>query len=275
MAKSPIDSKKLVHDVLDYIQKTDPENFQKISDDPTLKNEIVSTIRKTIEDELKLQEDLKHHKGDITKLNLPSEELSDIKDGLKMATFRVHIDEDKAVLKHLDGKTFKTIELNSKDNINGAQAAQIASIVIEAVLLALNIIGVKVPISQAVIVKATSWVENEYGSNAAFRLAVDTFIKAWKSAPGDNTAKAKALFELLVAMHKLGLFWALTKILLSEVPLTEWLKISAKITAILIAAFATDGIALIAKITLALSSAYAFAKKLDNLQILDQMKSTY
>ena len=48
----------------------------------------------------------------------------------------------------------------------------------------------------------------------------------------------------------------------------DWTKAAALITAQLIAAFATDGVALVAKIALALNSAYEFFKKIQNLSTI-------
>lgn len=264
-------TEKIVDEVLGYIEQHDPETFQKINANSAMKDEIVSVIKETAQTERRQSEELKHHDGDVTKLNLPEESLSTIKDGLRMATFRVNIGDGVASLKFPDGTDFKTIHLDSDANMDAAHAAQVASIVIEAEILVLNILGIKVPIPASIIAKATAWVEKEYGSNSGFRLAVDLFVKAWKSAQ-DINGKAKAIFDLLVAMHKLGLFWKLTKILLSELSYSAWLKIAAKITALLVATFASDGIALIAKIALALGPAYEFNKKLDNLQTINTLK---
>ena len=77
--------------------------------------------------------------------------------------------------------------------------------------------------------------------------------------------QAKALFYLLKDTFSLGILWKIIKSLCSNMSTWDWIKAGALITAQLIAAFATDGLALIAKIVLALNSAYDFYKKIKNL----------
>ena len=52
----------------------------------------------------------------------------------------------------------------------------------------------------------------------------------------------------------------------------DWAKTIAIVTATIVAAIATDGVALIAKIALAVNSAVEFAKKLSNLHELEEIK---
>ena len=54
---------------------------------------------------------------------------------------------------------------------------------------------------------------------------------------------------------------------------TDWAITIATVSVSIIASFATDGVALIAKIALALKSAYHFTEKLKNLKELDARKS--
>ena len=48
----------------------------------------------------------------------------------------------------------------------------------------------------------------------------------------------------------------------------DWVKTAGIVTAMIVAAVATDGVALVAKIILALNSAYTFFKKFTNLDEL-------
>jgi len=54
----------------------------------------------------------------------------------------------------------------------------------------------------------------------------------------------------------------------------DWIKTAGIVTAMIIAAIGTDGAALIAKVVLALNSAYEFIKKLTNLSELDDISKT-
>ena len=80
--------KKVVDEVLEYIQKNDPECFQKLNADIPKKDEIIAEIRRVAEDEITQGEKLKLNGQDITKLGLHQDKLDTIDQGLKMATYR-------------------------------------------------------------------------------------------------------------------------------------------------------------------------------------------
>ena len=267
MAQSDDIVKKVVDEVLEYIQKNDPDCYQQINSDSSKKEELIAKIKHVATEEIAQEEELKKNGGDVTKLNLPAERLLGIEDGLKMATYRFNIANGAAELTFPDGTHFKTIQLDSPENTSTAYYLQIASIIIEGVLLVLSVIGLKVPISKAIIKKTSTKLVEELTESSAFQKAVKKFVESWDNSSGFYD-KAKALFYLLKDTYSLGILWNTIKLLCSEMSWWDWTKAAALITAQLVAAFATGGAALIAKIVLALKSAYDFGQKIANLSQL-------
>ena len=80
-------------------------------------------------------------------------------------------------------------------------------------------------------------------------------------ASGSALDKAKAIFYLIKDSYSASILWTVIKSLGSNMSTLDWIKTAGIVTAMIIAALATDGAALIAKIVLALNSAYEFGKK--------------
>ena len=121
--------------------------------------------------------------------------------------------------------------------------------------------------------KATEAVAQVLKSSLKFEKAVKDFIDAWNSASG-AFEKAKALFSLIGNIYSEGVLWTVIKALCSNMAWYEWLETAAKVTAVLIAALATEGIALIAKIALVVLDAINFARKIANISQLKEIKSS-
>jgi hypothetical protein len=267
MASSSDIIQKVVDEVFWYIQTQDPECYQKLQADGAKKDELTAQIRQIARDEISQSEQLKQAGNDITKITLPPGRLTAIQDGLQMATYRVGITDKTAELKFVDGTHFKTIQLNSKENTSFAYYMQLASIIIEGIMLVMTVIGLKAPISKQLMNKASEEIAEDLAKSSAFQKAVEKFLESWDDA-SSNFSKAKALFYLLKDTYSLGILWKTIKLLCSDMTWRDWTKAAALITAQLVVAFGTDGLALIAKIALALNSAYDFVQKIVNLKKL-------
>ena len=230
MATSGDVVKNVVDEVLGYIQKHEPESFRKLNADGSKKDELIAIVKQIAEDEITHGEELKRYGGDVTKLYLPPGRLVAIQDGLKMATYRVDIVDRVAMHTFTDGTHFMTVPLNTPANKDYSYYVQVASIVIEGVLLVLRIIGLKVSVSKALLKKATEELVEELGTSSTFRKAVEEFVKSWDSASG-NIDKAKVLFYLLKDTYSLGILWKLIKLLCSKMTWWDWTKAAALISA--------------------------------------------
>lgn len=111
-------------------------------------------------------------------------------------------------------------------------------------------------------------------TSTKFQKGIEAFLDAWNAAGGSKWAKAKALFYLMKDTYSAGLLWNIIKIICSKMHWYDWLLTSAKVSAMLIAAFATDGAALIGEIALIVLSAVDFARKIANLHTLSEVKKT-
>ena len=83
---------------------------------------------------------------------------------------------------------------------------------------------------------------------------------------GSKFEIAKAILKLIKDSKAAGILWKIIKGLCSNMSWYDWVKTAGIVSATIVAAVATDSVALIAKIILALNSPYKFFKK--NSQIL-------
>ena len=154
--------------------------------------------------------------------------------------------------------------------INTATWLQIASVIVEAVLLILTAVGISVDVSESVIEETAQEVASTVESSSLLQNAVKQLEKAFEN--GSAWDKAKAIFYLIKDSYSAGILWTIIKSLCSNMSTWDWIKTAGIVSAMIIAALATDGAALIAKIVLALNSAYEFVKKVSNLGELNAMK---
>ena len=269
--QSGVTTQSVLDQVMDGIRKNDLGSYNRLESDESKKYNLVKEIEKIVHDEMKHGKQLAQNGNDLTQLSLPEGRLEAIEKGLEMATYRFEIADREVKITYPDGTEFETIQLNTQANIDYAYYLQVASIILEGILLVLAVVGLKVPISKVIIKKASKELVEELVASSAFRDAIKRFLKSWKTASG-VIDKAKALFYLLKDTYSLGILWNIIKTLFSNMGWWDWIKAAAVITAQIIAAFATGGLALIAKIALALKSAYDFIKKIANLQTLESME---
>ena len=165
-----------------------------------------------------------------------------------------------------DGKAiFSQKKLNNRNAIESTCYIQMASIVFEAVLIVLQFVEVKFPVSEQVIIRAAEEIFPVIkGSSRLLKV-----IKASQEADGGGSKWdiAVAIFDSIKDLYSTGIFWQIIKSLDTNMNLKPWT--SCIITAMIIASLATDGIALIAKIVLALNFASEFINKLTNLTQLE------
>lgn len=264
---------KNVTDVFLHIKKHDPESHQKLVADSSKKEELTKKIRQIAEDEISQGEELKRNGNDVTKLVLPEGRLESIQNGLKMATYEFQIKEHPNRVAHLkfaqSGAHFKTINLDSIENCNSAYNLQLASIVIETVLLCMQALDIYVDADEEVIENAAERIVADIQNNPAFQRAVVKFVEKWNEA-ANALEKATALFGLLKETYAVGILWTCIKALCSKMTWWQWVISGAEIVAMVVASIATDGVALIAKLALSVKSAYDFVQKIANLGQLMQ-----
>ncbi len=145
----------------------------------------------------------------------------------------------------------------------------------EAVLLVLKAVGIQVTASDSVIDKGAQETVEAVESSSVLKKAVEELQRVFEDSSSTVLQKAKAIFYLIKDSFSAGILWKITKGLCANMRYWDWIKTAAKVTAMIIAAIGTSGGALIAKIVLALKSAYELiTKKLDNVTELDSIKKT-
>ncbi len=267
-----------------------PEEYERLQKDPAKKKILIADAKAKAEAQLKEQDAFSfigkpQPPEELTKLvsekvskYAPSGQVEFIKKGLQIPSYRLnfrhekgnyYVDITKSGVKYLD-----SIKLDTTVNAEKISVLQIASIVVEAVALLLSIVGVVVP--EEKIAEVAAKMATAISESPAVKKAIEVLKNVWGSN-GSGSSKAKAMWELIKAVWEYrthgNILIKIVKLLISDMSWWDIVKTVALITATIVAAIATDGIALIAKIILALNSAYEFGKKILNLNELDEIRN--
>ncbi|KAJ8046630.1 hypothetical protein HOLleu_05373 [Holothuria leucospilota] len=270
---------KAAEGALEDIKKYAPEEYKKLEADPAIKDKILQAAKATAKETLMLAEFTGHPHDFAEKVtkHLPEERVKLIQGALNIPTFRMKIikkDNGRHWLELTrEGQEFKpTRELASYSDIDWATIEQYASILIEAVLLVMSAVGISVSPSASVIRKTVDETAESIRSSSQLQRALETFVEAWDAAGNNPTKMATALFNLIKDSYSAGILWNIIKSLCSNMAWYDWVETSAKVSAMIIAALATDGVALIAEIALVVFSAVDFARKIANVVQLQDVK---
>ena len=253
-----------VKGALEQIQQNAPEEFSKMNADPKVREAITEAARAAASEEVKLAHEFtsqpdKDIRERLAKY-LPKDRIKLIEEALSIPTFRMEITQ-KSDGKYLvqmtrEGKEFLPGKgLATVADIEWASILQEASILVEAILLVMSAVGITVSVSQrtmkATVEEAPLAIEN----SSALQRAIAKFISSWHAAGGNALKRAKAIFYLLKESYAAGILWTIIKSLCREMKWYDWVETVAKVTAMIIAALATEGAALIARIALVVMSA--------------------
>jgi len=266
---------------LDYIKQNSPKDFERLEASPKDKERIVNAIKATIKETEVLSDALKGKPDNIEETlakHLSSERVTLIKKSLEIPTFRLDIKKTDVSKHHQafftrnNSQILEPRNLNSTLSIDWASVKQWASIVVEAIMLVMSAAGISISPGEHAIEQAVDEVAHVIQTSSKFERALEVFKQAWDSAGGSNWEKAKALFFLIKDSYSAGILWTVIKSLCSNMSRLDWLETAAKVSAMIIAALATDGAALIAEIALVVLSAVDFARKIANLNQLNALK---
>ena len=258
---------RAVQAVLDDFEKYSPEDFRKLNANPAKKAEILLAARKAAEEEVKHAEEFRGDSGEPRNVEeqlvkyLPQGRIDMIKEGLNIPTYRLDI----ANYKKSDGYYHVDITRGGKElmpsrvlittaDVASSTWVQYASIIVKGILLVIQAVGVKVEVSDAVIAQTAEDIVPVIESSSLLQKAIQGVKDAWNG--GSAYDKAKAIFYLIKDSYAAGILWSIIKSLCSNMSYWDWAKTTAIVTVQIVAAVATDGAALIAKIILALNAAY-------------------
>ncbi|XP_068757211.1 uncharacterized protein [Montipora capricornis] len=278
---------KSVEATFEEMKKYSPEEYAKIEADPHLKEFIAEAATFAAGEEVAFDREFLQNPGEeVVSLltgTLSVERIQLIQEALTIPTFDMTLeiipykntkgnDVMLAEFKMEDEEFLPPMEIETLDGINRAKVFQYASIVIEAVMLAMQAAGIKVHVSKGTMRSAIKQAATKIKGSSVVQRALQTFVKSWRRAGSNNWAKARAVFFLLKDCQAGGLFWTIVKSLCKEMSWWDWAKTSAQVTAMIIAAFASGGAALIAKIFLALLSAARLVRKISNVIMLEEFE---
>ena len=284
----------IVETALQTLNNAYPQDMQKLDANPAQKSVIIQAMQKVAEEEMSQADTFsflsKHEeKKDLFQLvskkiaeHLPSDRIAKIAKGLEIPTYRLSFRQADGTgsyyvdfSKKSGEKFMDPIRLSSAEKLAQASGLQIASIVVEAVGLLLSIADITIP--EEVMAKVAQDFATTIMESSAVKAAVNALKKAFGSG-GSGTSKAEAIWNLIKELYEYKthgkVLWQIIKALCSNMSWLDWLKTSAIIAALIAAAIATDGVALFAKIILALNSADDFIKKLTNLDQLEAIQKT-
>lgn len=132
-----------------------------------------------------------------------------------------------------------------------------AKIGVNVVLFVLDVMGIKVSLSNFVRSRIIDKTFNFLWTNPVAKDAIKTFVLAFKTAWGNNDTwkMAKDIFDLLKSLQIEGLLWIIIESVVSEMSKWDWFMTGVQISLNITATIATEGLALIAKISSAILSA--------------------
>ena len=271
-SESDIAAKAVVR-VLEEVQKNAPWENAVLNAYPQKKEAIIQAARSAAIEQVKLAKEFAGQPEDITERlakHLPGSRIKMIQEALNLPTFRMDItkESDGKHWVHLtrDNQPFKpSRELAAVSDINWATIMQYASIIVEAVALSLSAVGISISPESSSIEAAIEDTVHAIQTSTRLGRAVQEFVTAWKAGGGSKWQRAKAIFKLIKDTYLAGILWTSITSLCSNMSTTASLKAASLVTAMIIAALATDGAALVAEIALVVMSAVDFAMKIENV----------
>ena len=274
--KSDTTSTKMIQDIMLAFGRYPSSSFDDI--DKEQKHQLITVARAIAEEEVVIANEFAADPkgGDIRKRlgkYLSDNRLKLIEEGFNQQTYQIHITKKMDVYYAdfiRDGKSiFSQKKLNNRNAIESTCYIQMVSIVVEAVLIVLQFVEIRLPVSEQVITRAAEEIFPVIKGSSTLQKAIKASQEAAEG--GSKWDIAVAIFNLIKDLYSTGTFWQIIKSLDTNMNLKPWT--SCIITAMIIASLATDGIALIAKIVLALNSASEFINKLTNLTQLEAIQN--
>lgn len=132
-----------------------------------------------------------------------------------------------------------------------------ARIVVLVVVLVLKVCGISLDTSN--VEDTIRKTEEAMRGSSNFQNGVQVFLVGWRDAEDSDRKKAEAIFHLLRATHGAGFLWMIIQSLCSDMAMWRWIKTAAVVSAMIIASFASGGVALIALIAVAVAAAIELA----------------
>lgn len=139
--------------------------------------------------------------------------------------------------------------LQMQDNSTAwTELTLLAKILVKAVVLVLQVVGIQAHFGRETIQVTCENITEEVKKSSAAQKAIQTFIAAWEKADGCIIEQAKAIICLLKDTYAAGILRVVIKSLCSNLNGWDWFVVCAKVSTMIIATFASEGFALMAKV---------------------------
>lgn len=136
-------------------------------------------------------------------------------------------------------------------------------IVVGAVMLVMQAVGIAVSVDKLTMERTVTRTAEAIRRSSAFQKAIREFTNAWTGAGNSKMKKAKAIFILVKDTYAAGFLGTIVKSLCFSMSKWDWVKTSLKVSGMIIAAFASEGLALIGKIALLVLGAFDLAEDIE------------
>ena len=269
---------------LEQIKRNAPSEFSKLIGDAKVKDAIIEAARAAAAEQIKLAHEFNSRPDQNIReglaKHLPQDRIKLIERALRIPTFRMEFTQ-RSNGKHCvyltrEGEEFlPERELATVADTEWACRLQEASILVEAVLFVMHAVGIELSPSDGAVKVVIKETVGAIEDSKDLQRAIEKFTTSWQAAAERNAwERAKAIFVLVKDLDAAEFMWKIIKSLCREMKWYDWVLTAAKMTAMIIAACATDGVALIAKIALIVLDAVEFAKDVTNLLKLKEIKQT-
>lgn len=178
------------------------------------------------------------------------ERIQRTEESLSVPTFRLHITKKPAgkywVLEFArEGEVFLTgIEIMTSAQVKKITNYQLASVVIDAVSLFLNAMGIIVSMSESKRRATLKVTAKAIQNSTQLQRAILAFFAAWKEAGGSMVGKAYALLCLVWQCSVLGILWSIIKSVIEEMSWWERGITIAQLSTLICTLHATPAVAL-------------------------------
>lgn len=220
--------------------------------------------RSTIEEiSMTLKNKKERKKGVNAIAHLQTERITKIKRSLDMKTYSVTVSNDskKVEFKRKNKEFYEPILLKTSENFKDASFLQITSIVVEAFILVLNLVGIEVPDDEDTLRKIIDAVKTALGQFNTLLEDVNNIMNS-----NDLAEIAYNILMLVIDAYDTDIFWDIIEAIMSEMSWFDYVLSFVKVAAFVASLVFTGGIAEIADLILQISSAISFIEKLANLE---------
>ena len=158
-------------------------------------------------------------------------------------------------------------ESKFQETLTDEIVAQATVVAVDAVILVMDAIGIKVSLSNAAKKGLITTIVVSIKSCKQTLSAILSFGSAWRLAKGDVFTQAWVVLQLLYGMKR-DIVWAIVKGYIQGMSTSDWLTTGATLSVSLFANFTSEGCALLINLGLTLKSAVGFVGEVAKLMKL-------